>query len=111
MLSNTLIGKDLYSLNELNIRYRNIVYEYFMWFDQFIIRDKRGNFMQNVLDLALSIDQHTITDISNFGQVVTTLIANVQGSSIPKSLILEKVNSLMSVVALCKGENPVKPES
>ncbi|KAJ4457902.1 hypothetical protein PAPYR_6581 [Paratrimastix pyriformis] len=59
LLRDTVVSKDIYSLLDLNLKYRNVVYEFFDWFDAFVIRGDREGLVRRTVDVALNIDMRS----------------------------------------------------
>ncbi|KAJ4453872.1 hypothetical protein PAPYR_11560 [Paratrimastix pyriformis] len=105
LLRDTVVSKDIYSLLDLNLKYRNVVYEFFDWFDAFVIRGDREGLVRRTVDVALNIDMSVLNGASDVMSIVNTVLTSFKGSNINKETIIAKLASIAQyVISYAKAE-------
>ncbi|KAJ4458704.1 hypothetical protein PAPYR_5470 [Paratrimastix pyriformis] len=94
LLRDTVVSKDIYSLLDLNLKYRNVVYEFFDWYDAFVIKGDREGLVRRTVDIALNIDTSALNGASDVMAIVTNVLSSFRGSSINKDTVLAKLASI-----------------
>lgn len=100
---NTLTSKDMYTLLNMNIVKNNIIYTYAEWFEDFVI-EKKDNFAKYIYDTASNIDINSLSSsIADISTVIMNLIQGINGETVRKGVILQKIADLLT---LRRGLNP-----
>ncbi|KAJ4461796.1 hypothetical protein PAPYR_1942 [Paratrimastix pyriformis] len=99
LLRDTVVSKDIYSLLDLNLKYRNVVYEFFDWFDAFVIRGDREGLVRRTVDVALNIDMSVLNGASDVMSIVNNILTSFKGANINKETIIAKLASIAQVVS------------
>ncbi|KAJ4453063.1 hypothetical protein PAPYR_12569 [Paratrimastix pyriformis] len=94
LLRDTVVSKDIYSLLDLNLKYRNVVYEFFDWFDAFVIRGDREGLVRRTVDVALNIDMSVLNGASDVMSIVSNILTSFKGANINKETIIAKLASI-----------------
>ncbi|KAJ4453599.1 hypothetical protein PAPYR_11902 [Paratrimastix pyriformis] len=97
LLRDTVVSKDIYSLLDLNLKYRNVVYEFFDWFDAFVIKGDREGLVRRTVDIALNIDTSALNGAADVMAIVSNVLTSFKGSSINKDTVLAKLVSIAKV--------------
>ncbi|KAJ4455212.1 hypothetical protein PAPYR_9867 [Paratrimastix pyriformis] len=97
LLRDTVVSKDIYSLLDLNLKYRNVVYEFFDWFDAFVIKGDREGLVRRTVDIALNIDTSALNGAADVMAIVSNVLTSFKGSSINKDTVLAKLVSTVKV--------------
>ncbi|KAJ4453954.1 hypothetical protein PAPYR_11458 [Paratrimastix pyriformis] len=100
LIRDTVLSKDIYSLLDLNLKYRNVVYEFFDWFDAFVIHSDRDGLTRHTVDIALSIDSNMLSGVTNIAGVVANVLSSFKGTSVSKDTIVAKLASIAQVSEL-----------
>ncbi|KAJ4457043.1 hypothetical protein PAPYR_7551 [Paratrimastix pyriformis] len=100
LLRDTVVSKDIYSLLDLNLKYRNVVYEFFDWFDAFVIRGDREGLVRRTVDVALNIDMSVLNGASDVMSIVSNILTSFKGANINKETIIAKLASIAQVSEL-----------
>ncbi|KAJ4453559.1 hypothetical protein PAPYR_11964 [Paratrimastix pyriformis] len=74
--------------------YRNLVYEFFDWYDAFVIRGDREGLARRTVDIALNIDASVLSGASDVMAIVSNVLTSFKGSSINKDTVIAKLASI-----------------
>lgn len=93
LILQTIRTTDYLNLCVINMRYRNLVYEFCDFFEEFVVKHDHEKFINFKLNLSLRLPDSVQTAM-DIGSNITSIIKNMSGSTIDKDAILGRISEL-----------------